>query len=263
MIHIEKMTELAVHCAREAGRLSLERLDKPFSITYKTSHSDLVTDVDVEVERAVIHLIRESYPQHGILGEEGTCKDGIMGRDTVWVIDPIDGTTNYVHQRQNYAVSIAIYHKGQGMVGVVYDPTRDELFQAVSGGGAFLNGQRLQLRKHIPLKEALLCTSMLWNKRAEGTPLNQKVREIAARSRGVRLFGCASLELAYVAASRVDAYFNLSLNPWDFGAGKIIVEEAGGRVTQLTGEPTVYDEKGSIFACVPGLDEELMAILRG
>ncbi|MFM1652266.1 inositol monophosphatase family protein [Brevibacillus sp. B_LB10_24] len=259
---LERVKQLAIQCARAAGELSLERLQQPFQVEYKTSPSDLVTAVDREVERQVVQTILEHFPEHGILGEESTFKGRVEDYETLWVIDPIDGTTNFVHQQINFAVSIAVYQQGIGQVGVVYDPSRDELFYAVKDGGAFLGDRQLRLERQVKLEEALLCTSVFWNKRAEQMGIDQIVKKLAGKVRGMRLLGSAALEMAYVAAGRLDGYVSLSLNPWDFGAGRIIVEEAGGIVNQMTGEPLPFDRKSSVMACNPTFYEELRHYLR-
>lgn len=255
------LKELALQCARSAGKLSLARMKEPFTVEYKTSASDLVTAVDKEVEKHVVDMILQRYPDHGILGEESTFTGDPGKYETLWVIDPIDGTTNFVHQQINFSVSIAVYHKGEGLIGVVYDPSRDEIFHAVKGEGAYLNDQPLRLERQVHLEEALLCTSVFWNKRAEQIGIDQIVKKLAGKVRGMRLLGSAALELAYVAAGRLDGYVSLSLNAWDFGAGKIIVEEAGGRVTTMRGTPLPFDQKSSVMACNPAFYEELQHYL--
>ncbi len=232
-------------------------MKQPYLVEYKTSASDLVTAVDKEVERQIVQTILDRYPDHGILGEEGTFEGDLSTCDTVWVIDPIDGTTNFVHQQINFSVSIAVYHKGQPLIGVVYDPSRDELFHAAKGEGAYLNERRLQLDRQVKLEEALLCTSVFWNKRAEQMGIDLIVKKLAGKVRGMRLLGSAALEMSYVAAGRLDGYVSLSLNPWDFGAGKILVEEAGGVVTKMNGLPLPMDQKSSVMACNPTFYEEL------
>lgn len=255
------LKELTLSCARSAGELSMKRMKEPFTVEYKTSASDLVTAVDKEVEKHVIDMILKRFPDHGILGEESTFAEDYRNYDTLWVIDPIDGTTNFVHQQINFAVSIAVYHKGEGLVGAVYDPSRDELFYAVKGEGAFLNDRPLHLDRTVSLEEAILCTSVFWNKRAEQMGIDLIVKKLAGKVRGMRLLGSAALEMSYVAAGRLDGYVSLSLNAWDFGAGRIIVEEAGGRVTNMMGEPLPYDEKSSVMACNPTFYEELQHYL--
>lgn len=254
---LEALKDLALDCARSAGELSLRRMKQPFTVEYKTSASDLVTAVDKEVEKHVIDAILRQYPEHGILGEERTFTGDPGEYDTLWVIDPIDGTTNFVHQQINFAVSIAVYHKGEGLIGVVYDPSRDEMFHAVKGQGAYLNGQRLRLEKTVSLEEALLCTSVFWNKQAEQIGIDLIVKKLAGKVRGMRLLGSAALEMAYVAAGRLDGYVSLSLNAWDFGAGRILVEEAGGKVTTMDGKPLPFDRKSSVMACNTTFYEEL------
>ncbi len=253
----ESLLQLALSCARTAGELSLKRMKEPFLVEYKTSASDLVTAVDKEVEQAVVQAILRQYPDHGILGEESTFQGDPKQFDTLWIIDPIDGTTNFVHQQINFSVSIAVYHRGQGLIGVVYDPSRDEMFYAVKGQGAWLNGRPLRLDRQVKLEEALLCTSVFWNKRAEQMGIDQIVKRLAGKVRGMRLLGSAALEMAYVAAGRLDGYISLSLNPWDFCAGRLIVEEAGGMVTNMSGDPLPFDEKSSVMACNPTFFEEL------
>ncbi|WJQ80147.1 inositol monophosphatase family protein [Brevibacillus brevis] len=256
------LKELALQCARSAGELSLKRMKEPFTVEYKTSASDLVTAVDKEVENHVIQMILARFPDHGILGEESAHVEDYKQYDTLWVIDPIDGTTNFVHQQINFSVSIAVYHKGEGMVGVVYDPSRDELFYAVKGEGAFLNDRPLQVNREVSLEQALLCTSVFWNKRAEQIGIDLIVKKLAGKVRGMRLLGSAALEMAYVAAGRLDGYVSMQLNAWDFGAARIIVEEAGGRVTTMTGTPLPYDQKSSVMACNPTFYEELQQFLK-
>lgn len=258
---LAELKELALQCARSAGELSLKRMKEPFTVEYKTSASDLVTAVDKEVEKHVIHMILERFPDHGILGEESTFKGDYHQSDTLWVIDPIDGTTNFVHQQINFSVSIAVYHKGEGLIGAVYDPSRDELFYAVKGEGAYLNERPLRLERVVTLEEALLCTSVFWNKRAEQMGIDQIVKKLAGKVRGMRLLGSAALEMSYVAAGRLDGYVSMSLNAWDFGAGRIIVEEAGGKVTTMMGAPLPFDQKSSVMACNPAFYEELQHYL--
>nr|WP_239565405.1 inositol monophosphatase family protein [Brevibacillus fulvus] len=259
---IENLRELAIQCAREAGKLSLLRMSQPYTVEYKTSASDLVTAVDKEVEKRVIEMILAKYPEHGVLGEESTFQGDPHQFETLWIIDPIDGTTNFVHQQINFSVSIAVYQKGQGVIGVVYDPSRDELFYAVKGEGAYLNGRKLKLDRQVKLEEALLCTSVFWNKRAEQIGIDRIVKQLAGKVRGMRLLGSAALELSYVAAGRLDGYVSMSLNAWDFAAGRLIVEEAGGIVTKINGQPLPYDEKSSIMACNQAFYEELKHYLR-
>jgi myo-inositol-1(or 4)-monophosphatase len=253
---------LAKNCARSAGKLIEEMLSHPLEVMYKTSSSDLVTSVDRAVERFVIDEITKAYPDHGVLGEEGIVAHKPDEFDTVWMVDPIDGTTNFVHQQQNYCVSIAVYHKTECVVGVVYDPTRREMFYAEKGGGVFLNDVPLQVQRSKEMKEALLSTSLFWNKRAIKSGLSEKVQRLAHRSRGIRVYGVAALELAYVAAGRLDAYINGGLNPWDYGAGRLLVEEAGCKITAMDGTPLPFAQRSSILAANPNIYDFLLEFLQ-
>ncbi|MFT9848139.1 inositol monophosphatase family protein [Aneurinibacillus sp. REN35] len=252
---------LAKRCALGAGDLVAEMLSRPLEVMYKSSASDLVTSVDRAVEQFVIDKIIKAYPDHGILGEEGliACKPSEF--DTVWMVDPIDGTTNFVHQQQNYCISIAVYHKGVCEAGVVYDPTRKEMFYAERGGGLFLNDMPIQVERNKEMKEALLSTGLFWNRRAMKSGLSEKAQRLAHRSRGVRVYGVAALELAYVAVGRLDGYINLNLNPWDYGAGRLLVEEAGGRITTLEGGEIPFAERSSILAANPYIYDFLLEFL--
>jgi myo-inositol-1(or 4)-monophosphatase len=252
---------LAKHCAHGAGKMIEEMLVHPLEVMYKTSASDLVTSVDRAVEQFVIDEIAKAYPEHGVLGEEGLVACEPSKFETVWVIDPIDGTTNFVHQQQNYCVSIAVYHRGECEVAVVYDPTRRELFYAERGGGAFLNDVPLQVKRNETLKESLLSTSLFWNRRAMKNGMAEKAQKLAHRSRGIRLYGVAALELAYVAAGRLDGYISLGLNPWDYGAGRLLVEEAGCKITTLEGKPLPFAERSSVLAANPYIYDFLLEFL--
>jgi myo-inositol-1(or 4)-monophosphatase len=248
--------------ALEAGKLSIEKLRLPLAINYKTSPSDLVTQVDQEVESFLVDAILRTYPDHGILGEEGMFTKDIRKFETLWIIDPIDGTTNFIHQHQNFVVSIGVYHKGEVILGVVYDPIRNELFYAEKGGGAYLNGVPLRLTGQKTLQESLLASSTFWNEIAMNTGMDVKIQQLARYSRGMRIFGCAALELAYVAAGRIDGYMSLTLNPWDFAAGNLLVEEAGGKVSRVNGDLVDPLKRGSILAAHTSIYQEFIDFIR-
>ncbi|MBN6188163.1 inositol monophosphatase [Aneurinibacillus sp. BA2021] len=258
---VKEWGRLAKRCALGAGDLIADMLSRPLEVMYKSSASDLVTSVDRAVEQFVIDEITKTYPDHGILGEEGliACKPEEF--DTVWMVDPIDGTTNFVHQQQNYCISIAVYHQGVCEAGVVYDPTRRELFYAERGGGLFLNDTLVQAKRNKEMKEALLSTTLFWNRRAMKSGLSEKVQHLAHRSRGIRVYGVAALELAYVAVGRLDGYLNPNLNPWDYGAGRLLVEEAGCRITTLDGGAIPFAERSSILAANPHIYDFLLEFI--
>ncbi|QZA32507.1 inositol monophosphatase [Hydrogenibacillus sp. N12] len=255
--------------AEEAGALIRERLLKleageALQIGTKSGPSDLVTEVDRAVEAHVVRRIRAAYPDHGVLGEEGTDAAGSPEAAGLrWVIDPIDGTTNFVHQKVNFCVSIALYAGDEGLVGVVYDPMREERFTAVRGGGAAINGRPLRLDGAKGLSESLIGTSLTWVRRARQTGLVEPVWRLAERSRGLRSLGAAALEAAYVAAGRLDAFLSLTLSPWDFAAAKLIVEEAGGTVVDFAGRPVgLKRPELGFLAAHPSLVEPILEVLR-
>lgn len=259
---IQDWGALAKRCAREAGELIARMLEQPLEVMYKSSASDLVTTVDRAVEQLVTDAILQAYPDHGILGEEGIVTCNPDDFDTLWIIDPIDGTTNFVHQKQNYCISIAVCHKGVCQVGVVYDPTRNEMFYAERGRGASLNDQPLAPPREIEIQEMLMSTTLFWNRRAMQSGLSDRVQRLAHRSRGIRVYGVAALELAYVAAGRLDVYLRLGLNPWDYAAGRLLVEEAGSTITQIDGTPIPFAERSSILAANPHIYKSVLEFLQ-
>ncbi|WP_051330783.1 inositol monophosphatase family protein [Aneurinibacillus terranovensis] len=252
----------AKRCAREAGALIQRMLEKPLEVMYKSSAADLVTSVDRAVEKYIMDSILNVYPGHGILGEEGLFARDVTGYDAVWVIDPIDGTTNFVHQKLNYCISIAFFYQGICQAAVVYDPTRDEMFYAEKDGGAYLNDVRLKPPHHLHMEESLLASSIFWNKKAIDCGLAEKIQELAQCSRGMRVLGVAALELAYVAAGRLDGYVSMSLNSWDYAAGKLLIEEAGGIVTRMDGTSIPFTEKTSILAANPGIHQKMLEFIK-
>jgi myo-inositol-1(or 4)-monophosphatase len=199
---------------------------------------DLVTEADIAAERLIVERIRSYHPRHAILTEESgdVVSLGDAGSGYKWVIDPLDGTTNYAHGYPVFCVSIALEHEGSVVLGVVYDPTRDELFAAERGGGATLNGRSLRVSETGELNGALLCTGFPYDVRDRGD-FARHFRNFIMRAQSVRRDGAAALDLAYVAAGRFDAFYEEGLRPWDVAAGVLLVEEAGGRVTHYDGSP--------------------------
>src|SRR3954463_6648072 len=210
--------------ARDAGALLMRHFKARVAIEYK-GDADLVTVADRESETLIVARIRERFPQHDILGEEGTRTES--GAEFKWYIDPLDGTTNFAHGFPVFCVSIALERKGERVAGVLYDPTRDELFVAEKGSGATLNGARMQVSKVAKLNEALVATGFPSHKRHKN-PNIHFYHQITLRTHGVRRAGSAALDLASVAAGRVDGFWEFNLNPWDTAAGVLLVEEAGG-----------------------------------
>lgn len=242
---------------RAAGEHLITSLQQSLTIETKSSASDLVTNMDREIEQFFIGKIKEKFPEHHILGEEGYGDELASSNGIVWLIDPIDGTMNFVHQKRNFAISIGIYENGIGKIGLIYDPVHDELYHAIKGEGAFCNDMEIpQLEKGAVCNGviALNATWLTHNRLLDMT----KMAELVKAARGTRSYGCAALEMVYVATGRLDAYVTPRLSPWDFGGGMIIVEEVGGNVTTFEGESLCIIEKSSVLVARPGVYEELL-----
>ena len=232
------LLDFAIQTARDAGRILAERFGRKIEISNK-SEIDLVTESDLASEALIIDRIRTYYPRHSILAEESGASNPSGSEnqnDWRWIIDPLDGTTNYAHGYPCFCVSIALEHNGRMEIGVVYDPIRDEMFAAERGQGASLNGRRINVSQTRKLESALLCTGFPYDVRQR----NEFARHFASfimHAQGVRRDGAAALDLAYVAAGRFDGFWEEGLKPWDVAAGALIIEEAGGRISNYRGEP--------------------------
>jgi myo-inositol-1(or 4)-monophosphatase len=232
--------ETAVTAAREAGRIQLQHLGSDLGITSKSSESDLVTLVDKACEAVIRQRILEMHPEHAILGEE----EGSVGSGAYqWIVDPLDGTVNYAHGFPFFCVSIALEINGERVVGVVYDALRDELFHAVKGGGAFLNGKALRVSSQSELSgRALLATGFPYDTQSILEAL-EIFKHFLSLGLPVRRPGAAALDLCYVACGRIDGFFEYKLNAWDCAAAILIIEEAGGRVSSFSGANYQYADK--------------------
>jgi myo-inositol-1(or 4)-monophosphatase len=219
--------------AREAGALLLEHFDRHIKIEYK-GEADLVTMADRKSEALIRKRIRELWPTHDVLGEEEGLRD--TGSEYRWYVDPLDGTTNFAHGFPVFCVSMALQYRQQMIAGICFDPTRNELFAAEQGGGAFLNDQPIRVSKISALKESLVGTGFPSHKRHKN-PNIHFYHQITLRTHGVRRAGSAALDLCYIACGRLDGFWEFNLNPWDTAAGVLIAEEAGGRVTNFAGGP--------------------------
>ena len=230
------MLNFAIETAREAGHLLLEKFGRITTVT-KKGDINLVTEADLASEALIIERIKSYYPKHAILAEESgnaVVIDG--GAEWKWIIDPLDGTTNYAHGYPCFAVTIALERHGEIVIGVTFDPTRDELFAAERGQGATLNGKPIRVSATERLSESLICT---------GFPYDFKRKDDFARhltaflmqSRGIRRDGSAAIDMAYVACGRFDGFWEEGLNAWDMAAGRLLIEEAGGWVTDYNGDP--------------------------
>ncbi len=229
------MLNFAIETARDAGQILLEKFGRKIGI-FKKGDINLVTEADLASEKLIIERIQSYYPKHAILAEESGDAVLLDGVNTwKWIIDPLDGTTNYAHGYPCFCVTIALEHDGEIVIGVTFDPTRNELFAAERGKGATLNNKPIRVSDTEKLSESLIVT---------GFPYNFKKKENFARhltdfllhSRGVRRDGSAAIDMAYVACGRFDGFWEEGLNPWDVAAGLLLIEEAGGQVTHYNGE---------------------------
>jgi myo-inositol-1(or 4)-monophosphatase len=228
--------------AREAGALLMGYFHKRVKVEYK-GDVDLVTVADRESEALILSRIREQWPSHDVMGEEGSRIQ--TGSDYLWYIDPLDGTTNFAHGFPVFCVSLALQHNGKRVAGVVYDPTRDELFAAELGRGAYVNHNRIAVSKVDNLAECLVGTGFPSHKRHKN-PNIFFYHQITLHSHGVRRAGSAALDLCSVAAGRLDGFWEFNLNPWDTAAGVLIAEEAGARVTTFDGSPFQIDSRETL-----------------
>ena len=232
------MLNFAIQTARDAGRLLAERFGRSLQISNK-SELDLVTESDFASEHLIIDRIKTYHPRHAILAEESGASEP-ADRDTQsdwrWIIDPLDGTTNYAHGYPCFCVSIGLEYKGRIELGVVYDPVREEMFTAARGEGAALNDKRISVSPIPNLASALLCTGFPYDVRERGE-FARHFANFIMNAQGVRRDGAAALDLAYVAAGRFDGFWEEGLKPWDVAAGSLLVEEAGGRVSKYDGAP--------------------------
>ena len=228
--------------AREAGALLMQFFDRNIKIEYK-GDADLVTAADRKSEALIRDRIRETWPGHDVLGEEEGLRD--TGSEFRWYVDPLDGTTNFAHSFPVFCVSMALQDKKGMLAGVCYDPTRNELFAAERGKGATLNDRPIHVSKTAKLKESLVGTGFPSHKRHKN-PNIHFYHQITLRSHGVRRAGSAALDLCYVACGRMDGFWEFNLNPWDTAAGVLMVEEAGGRVTDFSGGPFQIDSRETL-----------------
>jgi myo-inositol-1(or 4)-monophosphatase len=236
MNELDAVLDLAVRLAHAAGKLQRDRYETRLEIRAKTTPINLVTEVDHACERLVVEGIAAERPDDAVLAEEGGGRDR-EGAAWRWVIDPLDGTVNYAHGYPRFCVSIGVERDGVRAVGVVYDPLLDELYTAVRGGGARRNGRAIRVSETAALGEALLATGFAYDVRRSPDDNLDHFAALVKRSRAVRRDGSAALDLCYVAAGRFDGFWELRLHPWDVAAGLLMVEEAGGRTSDLCGGP--------------------------
>jgi myo-inositol-1(or 4)-monophosphatase len=254
------MLNIAVRAARNAGDIIVRHSTRIDALTISTKErNDFVSEVDRQAEDEIIAIIRKAYPEHGILAEES----GQHGRsdEFLWIVDPLDGTTNFLHGFPQFAVSIGLQHKGRLEQGVIYDPMRQELFTASRGVGAFLDNRRIRVSKQTGLKGALLGTGFPYKEQRHLDAYLGMFKALLADSAGIRRPGSAALDLAYVAAGRFDGFWEFGLNPWDMAAGVLLVREAGGLVGDFAGGHD-FMKSGNIVAAAPKLFPAMLREIR-
>jgi myo-inositol-1(or 4)-monophosphatase len=257
--NMHPMLTIAVKAARRAGSVinrAARDLDA-LSVTRKRQN-DFVTEADREAELAIIDVLLRAFPDHAILAEEsGRSGGGPNKSEYTWIIDPLDGTTNFIHGFPQYAVSIGLQHKGMITQAVVYDPASNELFTASRGRGAFLNDRRLRVSKRTSMREALIGTGFPFRDFTRLDRYLAMLREVTSKCAGVRRAGAAALDLAYVAAGRLDGFWEFGLSPWDMAAGSLLIQEAGGLVADFDGE-SGYLDSGCIVCGNPKVFAQLL-----
>jgi myo-inositol-1(or 4)-monophosphatase len=255
---LQAFLEAAIAAARAAGALQKEKLWGEHSISFK-GEIDLVTEVDRCCEELIVTSLRNSFPDHGFLAEENVYDSGSF--PFKWIIDPLDGTTNYAHGFPWFCVSIALEHEDEILLGVIYHCMMDELFTAVKGEGAFLNGSRIRVSNREPLRRSLLATGFPYDRTRDNENNFQNFMNFQLSARAVRRAGAAALDLAYVAAGRLDGYWECKLKPWDVAAGALLVAEAGGEVSNQAGLPySIYDHR--IVASNGLIHGEMLEVLK-
>mgnify|MGYP001818147783 FL=1 len=253
------MLNIAVRAARSAGNIIVRNLDRVDSLAVQTKdRNDFVSEVDRQAEQEIIGILRKAYPDHGVLAEESGHQDG---NDYQWIIDPLDGTTNYLHGFPQFAVSIALRHKGRIEQGVVYDPLRQELFTASRGAGANLNDRRIRVTNRRNLDGALLGTGFPFKSQQHLDAYLDMFRALFPRTAGIRRPGAAALDLAYVASGRLDGFWEIGLSVWDMAAGVLLIQEAGGISSDFFGGHN-YLENGNLVAGNPKVFAEILKAIR-
>lgn len=256
------MLNTAIKAARKAGAIiNRASLDLDLIRVSAKGRSDFVTEVDRAAEAAIIETLRNAYPDHGILAEESGASHPGEPRDYTWIIDPLDGTTNFIHGFPQYAVSIGLQHRGQITQAVVYDPNRNELFTATRGRGAFLNDRRIRVSKRTHLRECLIGTGFPFRELAHLDEYVRMFKRVTEETAGIRRPGAAALDLAYVAAGRFDGFWEFGLSPWDMAAGSLLIIEAGGMIADFDGEQD-YLKKGLVVAATPKVFPQLLKLVQ-
>lgn len=247
----------AISAAKEAGKLLNDNFQKAKKISLK-GKSDIVTDIDVKAEKIILDLIKSHFPDHDILSEEAGAISGGASK-YLWVIDPIDGTTNYYYGMNPYRVGICLLEDKQPVLNVLYNPTKDEAYVAQKGGGAFLNGEKITVSDNIDLKNSVVMFHLSSKEESRLKTLSV-LNVIAQESIHVRMYGSSLAQMSYIASGKFDAYFNISLKPWDILPGALLIEEAGGKVTDIRGKE-ITPESTSVLATNGKVHDQMLKLL--
>lgn len=258
---LHPMLNVAIKAARAAGALiNRASMDLDILKVNTKAPNDFVTEVDQAAEAVIIETLLQAYPDHGILAEESGREHGAKHSEFVWIIDPLDGTTNFIHGLPMYCVSIALTHRGIVQQAVVYDPTRNDLFYATKGRGAFMNDRRLRVSKRTRMSDALIGTGFPYRRGDNPKRYLKMFEEVMSQCAGLRRPGAAALDLCYVAAGYYDAFFETGLQPWDVAAGSLMITEAGGLIGNFTGEADFLNQR-EVLAGSPKIYGQMVQIL--
>lgn len=253
----ELIDRYAKSLIKEAGHRIRNSFFDRIHIDSKSNANDLVTNIDREIEQFFIGQIQSDFPGHKILGEEGYGDDITSLDGVIWMLDPIDGTMNFVHQKRNFAISLGIYHEGVGVLGYIYDVVHDELYHAKKGEGAYFNDEKLPMLGDRLVSDAVIGINARWimpNSYFD----HKKLMALVAACRGTRSYGSATMELAYVVTGRLDAYISMRLSPWDIAGGMIIAQEVGAITTNLKGIRNSLLGQDSFIVARPGLHHDIV-----
>jgi len=253
---------IAIKAARRAASVITRASGQLDLLTVESkSPNDFVTEVDRAAEAAIIEVLQEAYPDHGILAEESGESGGVEDSEYQWIIDPLDGTTNFIHGFPQYAISIALARRGVVEQAVVYDPVRNEMFTATKGAGAFLNNRRIRVSRRIRMNEALIGTGFPFRQMDDIDTYLRMFKAVAGRTAGIRRPGAAALDLAYVACGRLDGFWEMGLSPWDIAAGSLLILEAGGLISDFEGE-SEFLTSGKVVAATPKIFSQLLPLVQ-
>ncbi|HSJ37231.1 MAG TPA: inositol monophosphatase family protein [Planococcus sp. (in: firmicutes)] len=242
---------------KEAGHRIRNSFLSDISIESKSDANDLVTNIDKEIEQFFISRINRDFPGHRIFGEEGFGDDVQDHKGIIWLLDPIDGTMNFVHQKRNFAISLGIYDEGIGQLGYIYDVVNDDLYHGVLGGGAYYNDELLSQLSDTVIGESIIAMNAIWavpNRYFDHKGTLQLIQDV----RGIRSYGSAALELAYLASGRIDAYISMRLSPWDIAGGMVIAGEVGAVGTNFNGEPANLLKQDTFLVANPSIHTQIL-----